>query len=580
MRRTSPSRLPAFLLLFASVFPSAVLAQAKDPDAAAAAARAIQEWVADYDRGRIGPKGLLHSGAGLQPAYVASAERAGAIGPKDPDRLTHLEVLNKLLYVAESNPSAMQADALLGLAAAGLETSFLDPASLELRELGHGSLLRSDDQGMWFHVLRAAAGERVPLFGEVLAVDQGQSSLPIGPARRVAAIRLLAAKGLPVFRATLEASLVDPDPRVRLAAAEALEMQPRGEALARVLAALGRERHPVVAQAVVRLLRATLRAGGDGLDAAVRAEALATARTMFGRSGWRTDMDLLDLVEAYPDKDAIPMLIDALDLTIKSPDALVTAINKRASPLLRERASGLLRAMTGALVPGDDPVAWRQFWEREKERLVVPATLQRERTGGTRATFFGVPVTGSSIAFVIDTSGSMDEPPAGTLPSADRRGRANTRLRAAKEQLLSAVQAMPAESQYLVVTFAAKAHVWTPSPVRPSAGTHRSLTELLSRLRAHGGTNLFDGLSTALFTGDQRYGEQAGGKVDEVFVLSDGEPTAGEVRETAELLAIVREANKYAKVRINTVFTGTDAGGGIELLRRLAEENGGVFVQR
>jgi hypothetical protein len=41
---------------------------------------------------------------------------------------------------------------------------------------------------------------------------------------------------------------------------------------------------------------------------------------------------------------------------------------------------------------------------------------------------------------------------------------------------------------------------------------------------------------------------------------------------------MVKLANRYAKIRINTVFTGS--GKGAALLRRLADENGGVFVQR
>jgi hypothetical protein len=41
---------------------------------------------------------------------------------------------------------------------------------------------------------------------------------------------------------------------------------------------------------------------------------------------------------------------------------------------------------------------------------------------------------------------------------------------------------------------------------------------------------------------------------------------------------LVRESNRYAKVRIHCVFTGE--GPGADLLRGLAEQNGGVFVQR
>lgn len=547
-------------------------------DAAAAGARALREWVADYDRGRLGPRGLLRSGAGAQPAYVEWAVRAGAVSDRDFDRLTHQDVLHKILYVVEQSPSAAQAEALLDLAAARLDSSFLEPASLELRELGHTSLLRSDDHALWFVLLRAAGGERVPLFGEVLAVDKGESALPIGSARRAAALRLLSAKGWPVFRATIEAALADPDPRVRLAAAEALEARPTADVVARAVAACERERHPVVAQAVLRLLHAGLRSAGGELDRATRSAALASARQMLGRAGWRADMELLDLVEQWPERDSIPMLIDALEVAVRTPDALTSAVNERASPILRDRAAGLLRRMTGALVPGDDPAAWRAFWQREGDRVVVPETLGSDAGGATRATFFGVPVTGASVVFAIDSSGSMGEPPVGTRPTADVRGRANTRLRAAKEQLAAAVAAMPAESRYLVVTFDERAHLWTKAPVRPSPGTQRALTELLSRVRSNGGTNLFDALSTALFVGERRYGELPGTVVDEVFLLSDGEPTAGEVRDTELLLRLVRDANKYGKVRINTVFTGT--GDGPDLLRRLAAENGGVFVQR
>ena len=70
----------------------------------------------------------------------------------------------------------------------------------------------------------------------------------------------------------------------------------------------------------------------------------------------------------------------------------------------------------------------------------------------------------------------------------------------------------------------------------------------------------------------------AGAKIDELFVLSDGEPTTGQVTDTDEILRLVKEANKYLKVRINTVFSGTGKGAGF--LRQLAEQNDGVFVQR
>jgi len=560
---------------------SCVVAQEPAKPEANAVARAIDEWVHDYERERLGTDALVRSGMSSPPAYVVWAEKAGAIGPKDDGRLTHLEVLNKLLYLAEATPTPEGTRAVIGVAAIGLESSFLDPRSMELRELGHATVMKIADDASWMVVLRAAAGDRDALFGDrppaELTTGDG-SEAPVGAARRVAAIRLLGARKLPAFRSTIDAALNDPDPPVRLAAAEVIEAQKRTDVLPRVGAALAKERHPVVSQALVRLLAASLRNAGETIDAAARDAAVAAALRQFGRVGWRTDMDLLDLVEQWPHRDAVPVLIDALELSLKSPDALVTAVNKRASPLLRQRAAALLRSMTGAILAADDPAAWRKFWEKEGEHIVVPAALPKPRPDGTRAGFFGLPVTGGSVAFVIDTSGSMDESPTEPDTNSTRRGRADSRLRAAKEQLLAAVQVMPDEARFVVVTFADTARVWTAKPLQAGGATTKTLTELLSRMHANGATNLFAGLTSALATEDQRFGQPIAGGVDEIFVLTDGEPTAGDVRDPAKLLELVREANKYAKVRINTVFTGR--GRGAELLQRLAEENGGVFVQR
>ncbi|HEU4417457.1 MAG TPA: VWA domain-containing protein [Planctomycetota bacterium] len=550
-------------------------AAAHEAEISSAIAEAIREWVREYERDKFGPKGLLRSGGHLQPRYVEAARRAERVTPNDYERCTHLDMLQKLLFFAESQPSGDLADAVLGLAATGLEGTFLDHEALMLRELGHWCLMRMDHQGAWWLVLRAAAGERVPGLGTQEQETDAQG-LTAGPARRVAALRLIGGKGLPVFRGTLEAALADADPRVRLAAAESMNQAPRPDTLRKIVTRLEKERHGAVSQALVRLLLSQLRTATD-LDPVLREEMLARALEQFGQSGWRSDMDLLDLVDAFPHKAAIPVLIEALELQARTPDALVEAINKRASPLLRERAATLLRQMTGAMIQ-EDARAWREFWEREKDHIVVPATLPKNRPETTRATFFGLQVTGSSVGFLIDTSGSMEDAPSGTV-AATRKGRGNaTRLGAAKEQIVVAVQAMPQDSTYSLFTFADRAHSWTSVPVKPTPHTMRSLTELLSRLQPKGATNLFDGLATALQLREQRYGGRVTTRLDELFVLSDGEATAGPTKDVELLLQVVREANRYAKVRINTVFTG--AGEGADLLRRLAEENGGVFVQR
>lgn len=544
----------------------------------ASAANAIRAWVAGFEQARLGPAGLLRAGSGLQPAYASAAIAATLLEERDFNRLTHLDVLQKLLFFAEGAGDADLADAVLSVAAIGLEGGFLDREALQLRELGHWSLLRMEQPAPWFVLMRAAAGERLPL---LQAKDGEVATEPERVPRRVAALRALGQRGRPVFRSTIEAALADGDARVRLAAAEALEAPRWRESLPVLVRVLQLERHPVVSQALVKTLFGILRVHADSVDAAERERAMRAVLRLLGQCGWRTDMELMAVIEQFPSKAAIPELIDLLDKS-RRPDALVDAVNRRATPRLRERAASLLRAMTGALIAGDDAAAWRAFWLEERDRIVVPDKLvRRDDPSATRARFFDVPVTGSEIAFVIDTSGSMDEAAAGTVVGGGRgraEGRIPTRLAAAKEQLLLAVQAMDPDARYHLITFAGEAKVWSRKAVPPTPGTTRSLTETLSRLQAQGGTNVYDGLVEALQLKKQKFGELGDQRIDELFLLSDGQPTVGAVVDPEQLLQLIREANRYAKVRIHTVFTGT--GPGADFLRRLAQENDGVFVQR
>src|SRR5262245_4204804 len=177
-------------------------ALAHEAEVSSAVAEAIREWVSEYEHDKFGPKGLLRSGAQLQPRYLEAARRAERVTQNDFERCTHLDMLQKLLFYAESQPSAELADAVLGLAATGLGGTFLDHEALMLRELGHWCLMRMDDQHAWWLVLRAAAGERVLGIGGETKEATDENGLTVGPARRVAALRLIGSKGLPVFRGT------------------------------------------------------------------------------------------------------------------------------------------------------------------------------------------------------------------------------------------------------------------------------------------------------------------------------------------------------------------------------------------
>ena len=81
-----------------------------------------------------------------------------------------------------------------------------------------------------------------------------------------------------------------------------------------------------------------------------------------------------------------------------------------------------------------------------------------------------------------------------------------------------------------------------------------------------GGTNVFDPLASALEDGD----------VDTVWLLSDGDPTAGAFVFPDQILREVRRLNASRRVAIHTISVGQES----DLLRRLAEENHGTHHVR
>ena len=546
-------------VLLAAAFPLAAQAVQANP-AVQPLALAIESWAEGFESGSLGPQGTL-SQAGAQPGYVAPARAARLVEERDFNRLTHLDVLQRMLVQAERSPSMTVADAVLSLAGVGFERSLADRNAIEVRQLGHDSLLRMDDAGVDRLLAEVAASGASPF-----DVADTPSALDLG--RRVAAVRVLAQRARAADRPAVVQALGAGDPRVRLAAAEALELAQDPTLLPMLTRALGVERHPVVSQALVRAMLALLRRK-DELPAGQLDRALQTALARLGTMGWRTDMDLVDLAASLPRRDSVPVLIEVLDGRRGKVDKLTKAVNERASPLLMDRAARALQEMTGAL-HGTDAAAWRAFWTAEGDRVVVPPPQRVSGLdGGTRARFFDVPVTGREIAFLIDTSGSMDQ--------AASSG-SGTRLDLAKEQLLRAVQSMGNESRAHVITFDAEARIWTRKPLTSSSESIRSLTEILGRWRALGGTNLYEALDQALSLQEQRFGEQVEGGIEEVFLLTDGEPTSGEVTEPQEILDLVRSSNRYRRVRIHAVFTGTGKGG--EFLQELAAQNEGQFVTR
>ena len=519
--------------------------------------RVLKRWIIAYERGVLDLRGLALVKGKADPIYGHGwLDRGGMLD------LTHRAGLQILLDEAAKLRTVELAQLVLRLAARGLldgSASFQRP-HFSVRRMGHLALGRFTSTDAMFLLMQTAAGDfrswqRRPVDREGI---------------RAAAILALGAMDKPVVRPTLQRQLRSDDAIVRLAAAEALGQMRHPGAIRVLTRAMRTENHPIVAQALVKAVDAVLARHAAKVDVRDVRKVLGVALDLLGRTDWRTDLEIVEFLGKVRNVMSVPALIAVLE---REPDPK----HEKNSNRLRAAAHETLRSLTGAIIPADQPQKWREYWEREKDSFVL-APVKKLGTSKTAAGFFGIPVQGSNVVFIIDISGSMR---AGFFPAGDYKPDAAddglTRLEMAKRELVRAVDALPRDSRFNVVSFATDVRRWKHDLVRAGPNNRRSLVEKVRRMQPAGATNIFGALKSALEIKTLTFGARYGVQVDEVFLLSDGEPTAGEVVDTKTILQLIHETNRYSMVKINTLYMG--GGGDSRFMQDLAEQNGGRYVR-
>ena len=103
-----------------------------------------------------------------------------------------------------------------------------------------------------------------------------------------------------------------------------------------------------------------------------------------------------------------------------------------------------------------------------------------------------------------------------------------------------------------------EAETWSKKLVEANDRNKRRFEKFVEKLRPLGGTNLWSGMEQALNIKTLVYGNHYETTVDEIFLLSDGAPSVGEVVDPIEILRLVSEVNRFKEVRINTVFISSE----------------------
>jgi HEAT repeat protein len=286
-------------------------------------------------------------------------------------------------------------------------------------------------------------------------------------------------------------------------------------------------------------------------------------------ASWSTRLAALQGLESIHTKECIGPIIERM--------------GKEEGRILRAFVDTLWR-MTGQ--PFDDKVqAWSNWWkasgenfqpltvEQVKKLEVSEAEWRMKQTTHVetrsfedptvkKTKFFGIRIISHHVLFIIDVSGSMNE-----QITSEYDGKAGrTRIEVAKSELAKCIQGLEPTAFFNIVTFSSDVKRWFEG--RLAAASPKNLDEArayVSKLLPFGGTNTYGALREAFKDPD----------VDTIFLMSDGEPSVGDVIDPVIIRDHVKQWNEHRDITINTIAVG----GKFEVLQWLADDSGGTAIK-
>jgi len=273
---------------------------------------------------------------------------------------------------------------------------------------------------------------------------------------------------------------------------------------------------------------------------------------------WSTRLSALEALEHLRSKDAIT--------------AMIARMPKEEGRMMQEFAATLWR-LTGQ--PFQDNVAgWTNWWKESGESFVIltEEQLRKVKSGEdewrlkqatkVETKFFGIRIVSHKVIFIIDISGSMMEESLG-----EYGGKTGvTRIEIAKAELAKCIRGLDAAAFFNVIIFSGdSARMVEGSLLAANEKNRADAVEYVEKLGAFGGTNLYGALRDGFADPD----------VDTIFVMSDGEPSQGDVVDPLMIRENVAAWNEHRGIVINTIAIG----GQFQILEWLAEDSGGMNVK-
>lgn len=267
---------------------------------------------------------------------------------------------------------------------------------------------------------------------------------------------------------------------------------------------------------------------------------------------------------------------------IRSPEAIepLVARLRQEDGRLRGDVADALKRITGQDL-GLDPDRWQRWWEENRGKFEPPKAdpdapdgappPARPAKEGDSVAFYGIRIVSKRILFVIDISGSMNQPATG--------GGNRTKLEVAKNELERAILGLPEGAAFNIIFYHHEVSVWRRGMIEADGRDRRRAVEFVQGIEGDGNTNIHDALERAFHlvgmgATDKEYEVGA----DTIFFLSDGLPNRGKIVDPNGILAEVKRWNSLRRVKIHTVGVGPDHDAAF--MRALAASSGGEYVSR
>ncbi len=414
--------------------------------------------------------------------------------------------------------------------------------------------LSSQEQGAILAVLRGLAP------GKLAALSSLSWAKP--PGVRVLALLAVAARADERFRDAFTEGRKDADPRVRLVATIGLARlagaSARGRSVQNLLkkAKSFRDRwelYDLIARgglrdrALVEALAKAAKSGSSRLRAKA-AESLghaggadavpALAALLRAKKPWQVPLGATRGLAGTRSAAAIPPLIAAL---------------KTATGRFQFEIANALTSLTGQPF-GRSAKVWERWWGTHAIGFrppQVPKELWEEDTDANNDyVFYGIDLVSDRAAFICDKSGSMQ----------------GKRLDRLKLELTAVINRFPPHGRFNLVFFDAKIDHLFNKMVKANEKNRKKALAEINKVKAGGATNIWDALEFAL----------KDKTVDTIVLLTDGAPTAGDIRDVTKIRDEFLKLNRERMVLLHVVAIGVDS----PALAAAARLSGGSYVKR